>query len=307
MTIITFAIPLFQQFQWIIILRCFQGLAAATFAPVALALVVDKYSPKKMVTTIGFISSSFLISGIVGQLFSSYIAQQLGWAYVFYYSGIIYLFTVLVVLFLIPKTDIKQTDNNWRDMVGGFLKLFKKRGLIYAYTITITLLLSFVAYYTILGEYLTEIFMLGEDNILYVRLVGIIGMLFAPFAGILSNRLGLLPILRGGLFLATLGVILSGISTNIYFVVSSSVVFVTGIALTVPTLISLVGKLGGRNHGIAVSLYAFILFVGASLGPIVAVTIMNIGNNFMTFILLASIIIISLVVSFLLRGDYSTS
>lgn len=76
-------------------------------------------------------------------------------------------------------------------------------------------------------------------------------MLFAPFAGTLSNRYGVLTVLRCGLLLAALGISIAGISTNLFFLVFMSVVFVAGIAITVPTLISLVGDLGGENHGAA--------------------------------------------------------
>ena len=305
LTIITFVIPLFQNLLWIIILRCFQGLAAASFAPVAIAFVVDKYAPEKMVSTIGFISSGFLISGIVGQLFSSYIADQFGWKFVFYYSGGIYLLTLVLVLLFLPKTDSKNKDSDWRAMIQQFVHLFKERKLIFAYTITITLLLTFVAFYTMIGDYLTEVFLLKEGSILYVRLVGILGMIFAPLAGILTNRIGLIKVLRGGLLLATFGIIITGWSSNLYFLVTSSVIFVTGIALTVPTLISLVGNLGGENRGAAVSLYAFILFVGVSLGPIVAVTILTVGNYLIAFSLLALILMVSLTISLLLKSNPS--
>ncbi len=298
LTISTFAVPIFSNLPWVIALRSIQGLAAASFAPVAIAYVVDKFPVQKRVTTIGFISSSFLISAIAGQIFSSYISSHFGWQGVFYYSGSIYLITAVLALLLLPKTDIQQANSKLKTMFQQFQTLLTDKNLIQAYSIAVTLLLSFVAFYTVLGGYLTETFSLNEDGILYVRMVGIIGMLFAPFSGKLANKYNLLPVLRGGLTIGVVGIFIVGMSTNLFFLVFMSVVFVTGIAITVPTLISLVGHLGGKSHGAAVSLYTFILFIGTSLGPIIAVSLLKTGSYLIAFVSLALILSIGLAISF---------
>jgi len=51
--------------------------------------------------------------------------------------------------------------------------------------------------------------------------------------------------------------------STLVLVTVASVIFVAGISIVVPTLINIVGILGGRASGGAVALYAFILFVGA--------------------------------------------
>lgn len=84
LTMVTFILPIFSSLAWVIAWRSFQGFAAASFAPVAIAYVVDKFPLEKRVTAIGFISSSFLISAIVGQIFSSYISEQFKWQSVFF-------------------------------------------------------------------------------------------------------------------------------------------------------------------------------------------------------------------------------
>lgn len=301
LTFITLVIPISRNLFWVIGLRSIQGFAAASFAPVAIAFVVDKFPAKRVVTAIGFISSGFLISGIIGQIFSNYMTQQFGWQSVFYYAGLIYLFTAFLVHIFLPTTNTQKQDIHLKTMFQQFQKLLIDKNLIRAYLITITLLLTFVAFYTILGDYLIATFEMNEDSILYVRLVGIVGMLLAPFAGTLANRYGVIPILRSGLILAVLGISIVGLNSNLFFLVLMSVVFVAGIALTVPTLISLVGELGGENHGAAVSLYAFILFIGTSLGPLITVSLLKTGSYFIAFELLALVLGLSLIISFFIK------
>ncbi|WP_077601475.1 MFS transporter [Oceanobacillus sojae] len=305
LTAVTFILPIVSSLAWVIVWRSFQGFTAASFAPVAIAYAVDKFPLEKRVTAIGFISSSFLISAIVGQIFSSYISQQFNWQSVFYYFGGIYFVTALLVLFLLPKTAVRQENSNLKFMFTQFFRLLMDKRLIQVYSIAVTLLLTFVAFYTILGEYLMEEFAIRTDGILYVRIIGIIGMLFAPFAGKLTSRFGLMKILRTALIIAVLGLLITGISSNFVFLVIMSIIFVAGIALTVPTLISLVGQLGGKNHGAAVSLYTFILFVGASLGPMAAVFLLQITNYGMAFVCLAILLGVSLIISFCIKTDQS--
>lgn len=297
LSIITLLIPLFSNLLWIILLRSVQGFAAASFAPVALAYVVDKFPPRKIVTTIGFISSSFLVSAIIGQIFSSFLNEHFGWQSVFYYSGAIYLLTAILVLLLLPKVKVKQSASDFKKIFKQFQLLITDSKLIQFYVITLTLLLTFVAFYILLGDYLIKVFSLNESDIFYVRLLGIIGMLFAPFAGIFANKYGMINVLRSGLLLATLGIAVVGLSTNLYLLVAMSVVFVTGIAITVPTLISLISSFGGENHSSAISLYAFILFIGTSIGPMLAVLLLKIKTHLISFELLALLLLISFIIA----------
>lgn len=303
LTMVTFILPIFSSLAWVIAWRSFQGFAAASFAPVAIAYVVDKFPLEKRVTAIGFISSSFLISAIVGQIFSSYISEQFKWQSVFYYFGGIYFLTAVLVLILLPKTAARQENTNLKFMFTQFFRLLTDKRLVQVYSIAVTLLLTFVAFYTILGEYLTNEFGMSADGILYIRIIGIIGMLFAPFAGKLTSQFGLMAVLRAALIIAVLGSLIIGINSNSVFLVFMSIIFVAGIALTVPTLISLIGQLGGKNHGAAVSLYTFILFVGASLGPMIAVILLQVANYGMAFVCLAILLGISLIISFCIKND----
>lgn len=54
---------------------------------------------------------------------------------------------------------------------------------------------------------------------------------------------------------------------GVWLLVAASAVFVAGVAVAAPSLIALLGSLAPRRRGAAVSLYSFVLFVGASLGP----------------------------------------
>lgn len=300
--LITSTLGFFNQLPLIIILRTIQGFAASTFSPAVLAYVVEMFPIEKRVTTIGFISTGFLMAGIVGQVFSSLVSQKFGWSSVFYFLGGIYLFSAVLLALLVPKGESPEKKVSILDQFKQMGTLLFNKNLFFCYFITITLLLSFVGMYTTLGNYLSQPpFGLNSNQILGVRAVGIIGMLVAPFAGQLVSRFGTRMLLKGGLILATVGISLIGISTSLPFLVFMSIVFVAGISVTVPTLISLIGNLGGESRGIAVSLYTFVLFIGATLGPIVALKLLKIGSYILTFEVLAVFLCIGFFSFFIVR------
>jgi MFS transporter, YNFM family, putative membrane transport protein len=120
--------------------------------------------------------------------------------------------------------------------------------------------------------------------------------------GTLVTKYGIHAVIRVGLSLAVLGLAILGVSSNLAFLIVMSVVFVAGVSITVSTLISLVGQLGGIARGSAISLFSFILFMGATLGPIVAMGILNMSSYLLTFELLALLLGIGLIASTLIKS-----
>jgi YNFM family putative membrane transporter len=303
LTIISPIIGWINHFLWLLILRGIQGIAASTFGPSALAYVVEMFPKEKQVTTIGFVSTGFLMSGIVGQVVSSLVNQHLGWNEVFFLFGLVYLVTTLIAMFFLPSGTKQQTTGSILASFQQMKRLLTKKYLLFCYLITITLLLAFVGMYTALGSYLTDpTFRLDHQSILYVRAVGMIGMFISPFAGRLVAKFGIHTVLRSGLSLAVIGLTALGVGSNLPFLVITSIVFVSGISLTIPTLISLVGQLGGKARGAAVALYTFVLFLGATLGPMVAIGLLKTGSYLVTFEMLALLLGIGLISSFMVKS-----
>ncbi|MED1797736.1 MFS transporter [Brevibacillus porteri] len=293
-----------NHFAWIIVLRSLQGAAAATFSPVALAYAVEMFPAEKRVTAIGFISTGFLAAGIIGQVISSFMSQQYSWHAVFYMLAALYFVTLLVVMRWLPKEESPLTTVNIWDPIKRIPSMFKRKNIVLSYIIALVLLMSFVNMYTVLGSYLAgPDFGLSNKEILLVRTIGVVGMLISPLAGGLAKRFGLRTVLRFGLGLAVVSMASLGMISNLSLLIGTSVLFVAGIALSVPSLITLIGQLGGKSRGIAVSVYTFILFSGTSLGPILSIRIMNVGSYGLTFVLLAIVLGIGLLAACLIHSD----
>lgn len=302
LTLVTVAIGFVDSFYALIVLRGVQGLIAAAFAPISLVYAGEMFPLHKRLTALGFISSGLLMAGIVGQVFSGLVNEYWGWHEIFLILGVMYGITAVIVIRFLPKDELHRPKENvllkFKQMAG----LLKQTQLLLAFAITFVLLLSLVGMYSVLGSYLSSArFGLSAQAILSIRAAGIAGMLLSPFSGRIAQRLGMAAVLRGGLALASVGLLALGLNPGLPVIVLMSVMFVAGIALVTPVVISIVSQLGGNARGSAISFNAFILFLGASTGPLLALKLLKTENYPLSFGILGSIIFVGFLVSLLLK------
>ncbi|WP_145142519.1 MFS transporter [Paenibacillus sp. Y412MC10] len=291
-----------HEFQWLIVLRVIQGLAASMFPPSVLAYAIEMFPTKKRVTILGFISTAFLMASIVGQIYSSTVILELSWRYVFYILGIVYFISFFLITLCIPKDIIQKPEGNFFSPLKRIGGIFKKKSLPFCYIISSTLFIALVGFFSTLGSYLSSApFSLSHQEILWVRAAGIIGMLVSPFDGKLVARFGVKNVLCCGLILAGIGLGLVGAWENLAFLILASIVFAAGIAMALPALLSLIGTLAGELRASALSFHMFMLFIGASLGPIVSVYLTGIKGHVFTFEVLAGLLLLSTIVPFFIR------
>ncbi len=303
LSLVTFAVGFANHLLWLIILRGLQGFVSAAFAPAALAYVFDVYPKRKLVTTIGFTSFGFLTAGIFGQVVAGFIDQTFDWNFVFILFGGLYLVSLVAVAKILPLTKSEKTSINMAYYMVQVKKIFAQKNFRLCYVITIMLLLTFIGMYTTLGDYLSNApFYLGDKEVLYVRAAGLAGMILSPFTGFLAKKFGLLLVLRVGLSISVGGLLMLGIDTNLPVIICMSVIYVAGISLTFPAIMTLIGEWSGNIRAIAASIYTFILFIGASLGPIVTSGLMQTGSFFITFVVLSLMLSGGLVASFFIRN-----
>lgn len=267
--IATAALSLAPSMTLVGVLRAVQGLLAASFAAVALAYIGEALPPRWRSTGIGAIATSFLVAGIVGQVYGQAVAQAFGWRWVFALAApalavaAVALGTVLVEPYSGPRTE--SLGQKYREVA----RLARQRQLLLPYLASLTLLLSFVAMYAALGPVLATRFGLGNTDILLVRLAGLPGMVLAPLAGWFVGRFGAVRVAVAGFVVAAAGLMIEAFSANnLWVLVAASTIFVAGIATAVPAMIALVGSRAPHARAGALGLGGLAMFVGASCGPL---------------------------------------
>jgi MFS family permease len=250
------------------VLRGLQGFAAASFPPTALAYLAVATSPRMRATAIGAVSTSFLVSGILGQLYASSIAQSLGWNWVFGISGVILVILTVAIAAAIKEPRAPRGTGSVLTQFLAALRLVQRPTVLLLCATHITLLLSFVAMYTAFGAHLGTLG-LDSSQTMLLRLVALPGMFTTLLVGPLSRRWSVAWIARSGVIIGAAGLVLEAVlSATLAGTAAASLVFVAGISLAVSSMISLFGEASAPHRAGGMALNGFVLFLGASIGPL---------------------------------------
>ncbi|MEU3271362.1 MFS transporter [Saccharomonospora sp. NPDC006951] len=252
------------------VLRGLQGLMASSFAPVALAFLTEATPPRRRATAIGAMSAAFLVAGIAGQVFASTITLVMGWEWVFVLSGSVLGLCLIGAAVLVSEPDRLAGDTTLPRRFAAVAAVATRPPVLLLSVAHVTLLLSFVAMYTGLGPHLAGLG-LDASQVIWLRLAGLPGMFASLFTGPLARQLGYAGVARAGFGLAVIGLgAEAALSGSLIGTASASLVFVTGVALAVPAMITLFGEAAVPNRAGGMALNGFVLFIGASIGPLTA-------------------------------------
>ncbi|MBI5972956.1 MFS transporter [Staphylococcus caledonicus] len=299
--IICLVIGFIHSFTLLVILRAIQGVFAAAFSPISITYVTETYSPVKRMTAISFISTSFMLSGIIGQNLSEIIVSFSNWHVVYFTLTILYILLAFVIYKNIPESPVKNPQIKLLRFFNNFSDFRTNKAVLLCYGVSLTLLTMFISMYTVFNNYVTSDIIGGnETTAINAKLFGIIGMLLSLIAGRISDRIGVKNIILGALIVSTVSLILMSITTNIILLIVWSVTFVGGIAFAIPSTISKVGLTVNGNQGFFLSVNTFILFLGTAIAPILSIELNRIKSFTVQFNVIAVIGIIAIVIALFL-------
>ncbi|MFG6200046.1 MFS transporter [Nonomuraea sp. JJY05] len=266
LTIATLAVSLAPSTGALAVLRAIQGLAAATFAPTALAYLGEALPPPRRATAIGAISVAFLAAGILGQLAATAIATAAGWRGTFSIGGILLAALTLAAFVIIREPEANRLHQPLPARYAGLLRLaLRPRSLLLALG-HLVVLGGFVGMYNLLGTHLTSAG-LSATEIMLVRTAALPSMLCSLLAGPLAARLGSARTALTGFILAAAGLAAESVLADaLTGLLAASVIFVAGVAVLVPTMITLWGEAAHPARGVGMAVNGFVLFLGAGLG-----------------------------------------
>ena len=251
-------------------LRAVQGLSASGFAPVALAYLSEALAPQRRAGAIGAMSTSFLVAGIVGQVLASLVALHLGWRWFFPLCGGLLAVALAVVLTVVHDATSGPSGSSLRGQFASLGRLALRPAVLALSLAHVTLLMVFVAMYTGIGGHL-ETLGLRPTSIILIRLAALPAMFLCLGAGRLAVRWSWAQTARLGFGVSALGMLGEALlAESLAGLVACSVVYVAGVALAVPAMISLYGQVSAPKRGSGMALNGFILFVGTSAGPLLA-------------------------------------
>lgn len=250
--------------------RVLQGLAASSFPPVAIAYLAERGNPRQRVWSVAWMSTAFLSAGLLGQIYGGLVAGPWGLAAAFWPLCLVFTLTAWC---LWKKPADTQAGQGLSEFFGNYKaigNLLADARLRRVYLPAFFLLMCFVAFYMTLDSKLGMQFAQLGISPLMTRGVVAPAFLMPLLVAVVMPKLGPQRTLCAGLVCAATGLALSAWAgaEHLTALLGSSFLFVAGLGISVPSLIARVAGVSDTSvRGLAVSLYTFVLFIGASLGP----------------------------------------
>lgn len=269
--IATTLVAMADNFGMLLAARAVQGLAASIFPPVALSLVTEELPPPHRPLGVSLMSFAFLGAAPLAQLFAAQSTN--GISATMLELAPLYLLGAAGLLFAVTtKGTLPGSAPNAHALRFG--SLLRDPAILAAWGAAITVLFGFVSFYSgvqVLGP------RLGID-LQTLRLIGLPPLLFAFAAAPVTRRYGASITARMGLLLAALALAIATTASPLA-ISAASVVLSAGVAFAVPGLIATVaGRSTNANRGLALAIYSFALFLGASFAPPIAQALGGIGT-----------------------------
>ena len=277
----------------LLLTRSLQGLTLATFASVAFAYSYDLFTFRQRTILVVLINTGFLIAGIFGQVASSFLTDLFSWSLVYFFFAAIYLILFAAAFFILKEPPAQPVEQ--KPLMSIFFQLFKDQRLMKCYVITFSLLFAIIAFYDANGRYFSG----PASDLLLIRIVGLIGAALSLFTGKLIDSWGELRTLMFGLAIGSASAFMLLFLQMTGAFILFSIFFVSSISLVIPTVITLVGFYGSSQRAKALSLYSFILLIGASLAPPVAAVLPFKG----VMLLLASLFLFNIWLCFFIQDE----
>ncbi|MGH4011153.1 MAG: MFS transporter [Pseudonocardiaceae bacterium] len=248
-------------------LRALQGVTAACFAPAAFSYVTEHINPKRRALALTCITSGFLAAAVLMQVAAQVVSAAVNWQTVFLISSPCMLLAALANRAVLRPNHREQVASV-ASAFAAMPKLLARPKMLALYAATMTLLGGFVAIYTAVTLAGPSSVAGHPSALLALRASALPAMVVIPLVTPLLARVPAVPRIAASLSVAAVAALAAAASGgNVIVLGAVLLVFVAAIAAAAPALVEAIGAAAGTARGAAVALYAFAMFVGASLGP----------------------------------------
>ncbi len=271
----TVLVGLSRHFGELLLFRALQGITASSYPPIILAYLNEKLSAPAKTRAISFMSLGFLTASIVAQLYAIKL-QDVGFGVIEFSVIPGYIISLLLIYYAVENSDGQKQSRikTLAEIYKNIPLLLTERRLKWLYISTLCTLSALVAFYILLDANYGARFALAHIDPLTTRLIALPAMFLSLLAPQIITKIGAIALVRWSFLIASAGLILSCLAVlygNEWQLLYTSIVFIGGRAFSVPSLVGAIGDMAeSKYRGTAISLYTFILFAGASLGPLLA-------------------------------------
>ena len=295
------------NFETLVAIRFFEGLALAGVPGSALAFLVDEVNPKAVAVASGTYISGTTLGGLAGRLVASFIGEPAGWRW-----GIaaVSIMAGLATLFFLLKAPPARgfapiRGQNLKGIAAKFGRALRgKMALVYAQGFL--LMGGFVAVYNYLAFRLeAQPYLIPSSLAALVFLAYLSGTYTSVASGKVVAKIGRRNTLRLSILLSALGLALT-LAGNLIVIVVGLLIFTAGFFAAHAVASGWVPVLAVDARAQASSLYNLFYYVGSSvLGWLIGIPFMHLGWGSVVLSVITLQALAMLLASFLSKRDPS--
>ena len=259
-----------QSVSQLIFWRLLTGIGASGVIPISLAWIGQTYTYEERGRPLGLVFGAVAGGGAFGASAGVFLESFIGWKMLCLAVGVAALL-VWIILYLayqkMPAIQIVKQGLTLNKVFSGYKQLLTSLRGRKAYVFVLLNGIFHAGVYTWLGLYFERNFSLNGWQIGLALLgYGVPGFLFGPFIGRLADKYGRSKLLPLGLFLSGLSALILIFNIPLTIARVSVITLSLGFDLTQPLLAGIISQVGKERSGQAMSVMAFMLFVGFGLG-----------------------------------------
>lgn len=253
-------VALAGSFPMLLVARAAQGFVASAVPPGVLAIVTSQLPPRLRPMGVSLISLCFLLAAPSAQLLGAS-----------FESGLRPIMLVVASVLLLSAAAVWRQAERQPPMAASgkvrrSISLHREHVVLAALASATTIVFSYLMF----NAGLQVLPATSPADPATVRMVLLPTMLMALVAGVLIERYGPLRIAQFGMACIVAGLTIAVIGTAAA-VIAGAFVMTAGVAMSAPSLIAAIATYAPPSErGLALAIYSFVLYVGASAAPVVA-------------------------------------
>jgi MFS transporter, DHA1 family, multidrug resistance protein len=286
----------------LVLVRIYHGLATAILGPVAMATVADTYQ-KGRGERMAWYSSATMVGRFIAPFVGGILIFGNNFHWVYVADGVAGVLALLAAIRLPLATNTSGSAwQAFRNQRGKYKQeiifVFRHPGILATSGIEAAQYFAYGCIETFVPIYLNE--KLGysawEIGLLFTVQI-LTATLTKPIMGRLSDRLGRVPLITGGLVLGGVATAALILVSNYYFIAVMIALFGLGLATVTASTSCLVADLArAQGRGGAMGILSSIMDIGQSTGPMAAGALITAYSYRLTFgVVGAGLVIISLI------------
>jgi len=260
----------------LVICRALQGLLIPGTTVVGIAYIQEEFPPAWRGMGMGAYVSATVLGGVEGRLQGGFIADWLGWHWIFISFAITTGLGTLLMALLLPgikhgRQVSGRTELKLRQVGRIYLQLrtfFHQRRIIGASLMALAFFFTFISIFTYIPYRMKEApFSLSDSAVNLLYLVYLVGFFVPLWVGRLSDKVGRRLVLGCTLSGVTVGILLTSLP-NLIGILIGLAVLCSSLFATQTVATAFVGDNATTARGSAASFYMLWYYTGGFLGPL---------------------------------------